>query len=269
MIASRYVSPAVRERRRIAAPLALAAGLAWGVLALGDTDSAALPICSAALLWSVPSPDAFAFFFSFVSPWSLAVGWAVMIVAMMLPTTCDQLVHVRQSTLRCLRPYCLALFLGGYIGAWILAGAVLLAAAVTVRIGSPKTVGPLAAALIVALAWQASPWKQSALNRSRRHPSLAAFAPAAYWSTLAFGVRHGLWCVASCWALMAAALLVPDSQVAVMALIAAYIWAERSEPVRPPQWRMRLPTRTFRSMAWVASRRTTWAGSRGKRSSCE
>lgn len=237
------------------APFALAAGSAWVALALGDTGLGAPTICSAARLWSVPSPDAFGFFFAFVSPWSLAAGWVVMVVAMMLPTACDHLVQVHERTLRRLRPGCLTLFLGGYVGAWILGGVILLAAAVTLRIASPSPAAPLVLASVVAFFWQVSPWKQFALNQCHGRPSLAAFAPAAYRSAFAYGVRHGLWCLASCWALMVAALLAPAYHVAVMACVAAYIWAERLEPARPPLWRVRLPARTLRMVAWVALRR--------------
>lgn len=254
MSAGRSVSPAARERRRIGAPLAIAAALAWLLLALGSGGIAAPEICSAALLWSAPSPEAFAFFFAFVSPWSLLAGWVVMVVAMMLPTACDPLVHVRERTLRRLRPGCLALFLCGYVGVWTLAGVILLAASVTVRMASPGPVAPLAVAGAVALAWQVSPWKQVALNQCHRRPGLAAFAPAAYWSALAFGLRLGFWCLASCWALMAAALMVPAYHVAVMAFLAACIWAERLEPARPPQWRASLPLRALRMMDRLATR---------------
>lgn len=248
------VSPAVRERRRVSTPLALAAGLAWAMLAVGGSGVATPAICSAALLWSVPSPSAFAFAFAFVSPWSLTVGWVVMVVAMMLPTVGDPLVHVRERTLARLRPVCIAVFLGGYVGVWTVAGVVLLAAAIMARLAAPIPEAPLIVASLVAVVWQVSPWRQVALNRCHRRPSLPAFAPAAYRSALHLGVTHGFWCVASCWALMATALLAPAYHVQVMAFVAGCIWAERLEPARPPRWRASLPSRALRMIARLATR---------------
>lgn len=251
---STRLTPAGRERRRVLAPLALAAGLAWALLALGAAGIAVPAICSAARLWSVPSPDAFGFALAFASPASLAAGWALMVAAMMLPTVHDPLVHLRARTLRRLRPPCLALFLAAWLGVWTLAGAAFLAAALALRLASPDA-APFLAAAAVALLWQASPWKQAALNRCHRRPALAAFGPAAYRSAFAAGLRHGLACLASCWALMAAALLAPVHPVPVMAAVAVLIWTERLDPARPPAWRLRLPGRTLRMLARVVGRR--------------
>lgn len=251
---SRRESPATRERRRVTTPLALAAGLGWAALALGGAGVAAPQFCSAALLWSVPSPEAFGAFLVAVPPSRLAAGWGLMIVAMMLPTLGDALVHLRARSLRRLRAPGAALFLAGYAAVWALGGAVLLALAVALRIAAPAPALPLVLALAVALVWQVSPAKQVALNRCHRRPSLAAFGAAACRDALGFGLRQGFWCLASCWALMAVALLVPGHHLAAMALVAACIWAERLEPARPPRWRIGLPVRSLRMLARIAPR---------------
>lgn len=256
----RPVAPG-RERLRVFAALALAAALAWIVLALGSGSGAMPTICSGTLLWSVPSPDTYAFVFAFVSPLNLAVGWAVMVVAMMLPTVYDALIHVRERSFRSERPWALTLFIGSYFTVWMLAGVVFLGVALTIRIASPTAVWPLILSLAVALIWQISPWKQMALNRCHRHPSLAAFAPAIYQDALLLGLQHGLWCVAGCWSLMLVALLVPAHHTAVMAVITLGIWAERLEPARAPRWQVRLPLKTIRLVAWFVSKRWSRQGS--------
>lgn len=253
MTGSLRISAGARARRRVLAPLTAAAGLAWLVLALGTAGVPTLALCSAAVL-SLPSPDALGLLLTFVSPWSLALGWALMVVAMMAPTAFDPLFHLRERSLRSLRPPCLALFLGGYLGVWLLAGPVFLGAAIAIRLAVPHPLALLAAASIVAAIWQVSPPKQTALNRCHRRPTLAAFAPAAYRSALTAGVQQGLWCLASCWPLMAAAVLAPAGHLAAMALVAAFVWAERLEPAGPARWRVRLPARTLRMAARAASR---------------
>lgn len=236
------------------------------MVALGGSGIPMPLICSPALSWSIASPEALAFVLTFVSLWSLAAGWLAMIVAMMLPNTVDALVHVRNRTLRRLRPACLALFLVGYVGVWMLAGAAFLGAAVTLRIASPGTVLPLAGATVVAAVWQISPWKQVALNRCHRRPSLAAFAPAACRDALAFGGSQGLWCLSSCWALMAMSLAAPASHSAVMALVAGLVWTERLEPATRPRWTVRLPGRTLRMISRIARTAIRGRSSSGTRS---
>jgi predicted metal-binding membrane protein len=248
------VTEPARERLRVLAPLALAAGLAWIVLALGSGSVAIPAMCSAVLLWSVPSPDAYVSVFAFVSPLKLAVGWAVMVVAMMLITVHDPLIHLRQRSFRRVRPWCTLLFVGGYVAVWTLAGVIFVGVALTVQMALPSAQGPLILSSVVALIWQMSPWKQLALNKCHRRPILAAFAPAAYRNALSLGLQHGLWCISSCWALMLAALLAPAHHVAIMAIVALYIWAERLDSPRDTRWQMRVPLKAMRLIAFLIAK---------------
>ncbi|ANK88275.1 hypothetical protein AMC83_PD00028 (plasmid) [Rhizobium phaseoli] len=245
----RSTSPAVREWRRGFAPLALAAGSAWIPLAVGG-DSTSMPtICSAAFVWSTPSPKTYAFFFSYVSPLQLIVSWAMMVMAMMLPTLSVPLRHVRERSFWRVRPWAELLFVVSYLGTWMVAGIALLGVAITLRLASTSSALPLVACLIIAFIWQISPWKQVALNRCHRRPSLAAFPPAAYENVLAWGMTHGLWCIASCWGLMLLPLLAPSHHLPLMAIVAVYIWAERLEPACAPRWQFRVPSRAIRLIA--------------------
>ena len=244
-----------RERLRVFAPLALAAGLAWILLTLGSGSVAVPTICSGALLWSVPTPDTYLFVFALIAPPQLAVGWAVMLAAMMLPTLYDPLIHLRERSFRRVRRWSSLLFIGGYVTVWMLAGVVFLGVALTIRIAAPSAYWPLILSSVAALIWQISPWKQTALNRCHRRPSLAAFAPAAYRNALSLGLRHGLWCIASCWGLMLVALLAPAHHTAIMAMATLAIWAERLEQARAPQWQVRLPFKAMRLAARLVSKR--------------
>lgn len=248
-------SELARERHRVFALLALTAGLAWIVLALGSGSIAIPAICSAALIWSVPSPATYAIVFMFVSPLKLAVGWAVMVVAMMLPMICDPLIHVRERSFRRLRPWSSLLFIGGYLAVWMLTGIVFLSIALTIRLALISEFWPLILSLMVALIWQISPWKQVALNKCHRRASLAAFAPAAFRNAVSLGSQLGLWCIASCWGWMLVALLAPAHHTAIMALVALGIWAERFEQPRIPRWQIRLPSKAIRLSAWLVSKK--------------
>jgi predicted metal-binding membrane protein len=249
-----FATEPAHERLRVFAALALAAGLAWLVLALGS-DTGALPtICSATLLWSVPSPDTYAYVFAFVSPLNLVIGWAVMVVAMMLPTLYDPLAHVRERSFRRARAWSLTLFSGGYFAVWMLAGVVFLGAALTIRIASPEAGWPLILSAAVASIWQISPWKQVALNRCHRRPGLAAFAPAVFRNAFTLGLQHGFWCLAGCWALMLVPLFAPAHHTAIMAILALGIWAERLEQARAPRWQIRVPLKAMRLASWLLGR---------------
>ncbi|MBY5456873.1 DUF2182 domain-containing protein [Rhizobium leguminosarum] len=256
----RCTSLVLREWRRRFAPLALAAGVAWVLLALGS-DSMSMPaICSAALVWSAPSADTYAFFFSYVSPLQLAISWAFMVIAMMLPALSGPLRHVRERSFWRVRSWAELLFAASYFGVWMLAGIPLLGVAITLRLALSSSALPLAACLIIAFIWQISPWKQVALNRCHRRPSLAAFPPAAYGNVLAWGMTYSVWCISSCWGLMLLPLLAPSHHLPFMAIVALYIWTERLEPACAPRWQFRVPSRTIRLIARIAA---TWRQSPG------
>ena len=118
---------------------------------------------------------------------------------------------------------------------------------------------PALAAAVLALAWQASPAKQRCLNRCHAHPPLAAFGWRAARDALALGLRHGGWCVGSCWALMLLVLLLPQGHVAGMAAAAVLMFSERLDPPRPPAWRLRglTPVSLWLRREWAWRRQGT------------
>ena len=250
----RIIPHQARERLRVAAPLALTAGLAWVLLALASGSLAVPVLCSSALLWSVPTPATYGSFFAYVSPLDLVLSWAVMVCAMMLPTLADTIGHVRARSFPHTRLQLEALVIGGYFSVWMLSGALFLTLALTLRLAAPAGSGLFALSGALALLWQISPWKQRVLNRCHRRPILAAFAPAAHRDAFRLGVTNGASCLASCWALMLAALLAPTQHFAVMALVAVFIWAERIDPPRPPTWQIRAPLRAIRLASLLLTR---------------
>lgn len=176
------------------------------------------------------------------APTALAVAmtaWAVMLVAMMGPTLVDPINYVRERSFTVRRKRSIALFLVGYWSTWMAAGFVFTLALLGVTAWAPGRELVTLGVVGVACVWQCSPAKQRCLNRGHDHPDLVAFGAAADRSVLRFGVGHGAWCVASCWALM----LIPASlgtwHVAAMVVVTVLMLGERLEGPRRPSWRVR------------------------------
>lgn len=172
-------------------------------------------------------------------PMSLAAGWGLMLVAMMSPALILPIAHVRLRSFKRRRARATALFVAGYAAVWMAAGSVLLAGILAARGLAPDSYLPAAGVTLLAIVWQVSPVKQRCLNRCHAHTELAAFGVAADLGALRFGVSHGVWCAASCWALMLAPMLLPRGHVAAMAIVAVLTFSERLEHPRPPRWRWR------------------------------
>lgn len=215
------MTPAARERFEVRVPLALTSAVAWLVVLLGQSCTALSVLCSAGMSWS---------------PASLALGWAVMLLAMMTPLLTGPVRYLWDRSFAERRARAILLFLLGYGFLWMVAGSLLAVAALARRSASGSSL-PLVAAALVALVWQISPAKQFSLNRCHRQGELAAFGWAADRDALSFGLTHGFWCVGSCWALMLLPLLVPRGHVAAMAAVTVWVFAERLDRVMPPAWR--------------------------------
>src|SRR5215475_5772057 len=106
---------------------------------------------------------------------SLATGWAVMLVAMMAPTLVAPINHIRISSFARQRPRAIALFTAAYGGVWMAVGGVMLAAELVVTDMFRRSFLPAILLGMVALVWQASPFKQRCLNRCHNHRPLSAF----------------------------------------------------------------------------------------------
>ena len=224
--------------------------VAWVVLAagLGSGREALQALCSTtALPWLRPN-------------WALssAVGWLVMLGAMMLPLTLPTLAHVWRTSLARRRRRAVALCLCAYLAIWLLAGLAIESLAMLVSSAwSPRWVALWMVVVAGVLIWQCSPLKQHCLNRCHSHRPLSAFGLRADVDVAMLGLSHGAWCVGSCWALMAATALLPHAHTAGMVLVALLMYGERLDPPAPPAWKLRgLPT------AWGLLRRE-WHTYRG------
>ena len=217
-----------------------ALGLAACVAQMGT--SAAAPFCgdaAARLRFALDPVEALDNMTRLNPPGRLAGAWAAMVLAMMPLLLAPPVMHVSRSSLRRRRPRAVAEFALGYGAAWMVAGPPLIAGALLLTLAAGPA-APLAAAG-VALAWSASPWHRAAANRAHRLSAIPPFGPAATRGCFGYGLRHGGWCVATCWAWMAAPLAAGHQHLPAMAVAAAAMLAERLTPPGRPRWRAPTP----------------------------
>ena len=166
--------------------------------------------------------------------------WAVMMVAMMLPSAAPMiLLHARidraGSPARRLG-HSLAFALA-YLFVWTaFAAAAALLQALLVGLGLVSAIGlalgdrAIAAALLAGAAlYQLSPVKAACLGRCRSPIHFVL----RYWSPSR--IVHGAFCVGCCWALMLLLFVAGVMKLAWIALLAAIVLAEKTAP---PAWRI-------------------------------
>ena len=170
--------------------------------------------------------------------------WLAMILAMAPPLLLREIGRLWRTSLRRLRHLTIGSFLSGYVGVWLLAGAVLSSLFVWVSVDSSR----IAVVVAVIALWQCSPARQRCLNACHRAPALRLFGTTAQWDSLRYGIATGCYCAASCGPVMLLVLLATDYHLVVMGLVAVMITFERYLPARRPAWR--LPMLRGRSIDW-------------------
>lgn len=219
------MTDAARERLQVRLPLFAASGVAWLLLAAqphamhGSTVSARI------------------------------AASALMFAAMMLPLIGPPLRHVRDRSFARRRLRALVLFTGGYSLLWIAAGVALLLASRSIDAAAADSPFLLPAVFLAAAVWQFSPAKQRCLNRCHAHSTLSAFGATADLDVLLFGLRHGLWCIGACFALMLLPMLLSRGHLVAMAVVTLWLAGERLEKPMSPGWRLRGPDKTLRIIA--------------------
>jgi len=221
---------------------------AWALLIFAGHAFSLPGVCSAQAWSTLPLSASVELALLFSSPGQLALGWALMVVAMMLPLAIAPLWYVRERSFAARRGQSMLLFVAGFIAAWMLAGVVLQTVALLARqSAAPQPLACLGVA--VALLWQISPAKQWCLNRCHQRPPLVAFGLAADLDAFGFGVRNGAACLGACWALMLPMLLIEEGQLPAMIAVTAFSIAESLENPAKPGWRWRGGGKALRILA--------------------
>jgi predicted metal-binding membrane protein len=163
--------------------------------------------------------------------------WLVMMAAMMLPSVAPVAVLwtrlIGGGPAGPARAARMGTFLGGYLLAWAACG--MAAFAALAGAGRLLTASPVAARwlgvaiFIVAGVYQLTPWKGWCLRRCRSPVGALVFYLGFKGRSrdLRVGVHHGTACAGCCWGLMIVLVAVGVMNVAVMAVLAVVIFAEK------------------------------------------
>ena len=227
---SRKPLPA-RERRLVLAELFVVSSLAWLYLIKMPMTPADFGGLAAGLAQPLPRPIVdFAMNF---------MMWAVMMVAMMLPTAGPMiLMYARIAGSRsAASALWVHMFAVGYLAVWTTFSAVAtIAQALLLRasiIGNALRFAPAVAGVVLVATgiYQLSPLKMSCLRRCQ--------SPLSFFMTrwrdgaagaFRMGLQHGAFCVGCCWLLMALLFVAGVMNLAWTAVITAFVLVEKLLP---------------------------------------
>jgi predicted metal-binding membrane protein len=165
----------------------------------------------------------------------LMIGWSVMAIAMVPPLAMGLLRHVSVRSFQPRRHRAIAEFLGAAMVCWLLAGLAALPLVLSIPMSPAGQSMATAGAFGLAALWQLTPMKRSALRRCHRTFPLAPHGWQADRDCLRYGFTHGAYCVASCWAMMLAAMLSVHASLAM--LFVQVIAIEERREREPPRAR--------------------------------
>jgi predicted metal-binding membrane protein len=159
---------------------------------------------------------------------SFLVSWQLMVVATMLPASLPSILGVAAATERRLRPAPgAAAFLAGFVSLWAAVGLLaFLAGQAVAGIGGASTwleARPWlvqASVIAIAGAYQFTGIKRRSLAACRHPERLVGRGPAAAGAVYGVGLRHGLACFGSAWALMAVMVVAGFGDLWWMAVLA-------------------------------------------------
>jgi len=169
---------------------------------------------------------------------AVLTGWALMVVAMMLPPALPFLRMLQHLVARHRTRYLLvASGAGAFLAVWMAVGVLLVAGEVlfSAAAGEAWQPGPqllVGGVLVLAGAFQISPLKRRCLTACRSPRSFAV----AHWhgerrpavEAATIGAAYGASCVGCCWALMGVCLAGGTAHLATMVPLAVVMAAERT-----------------------------------------
>jgi predicted metal-binding membrane protein len=212
-----------RERYLILGVLLVLAALAWGLL-----------------IWQAPMMNNQTMGMS--AALFIAI-WAVMMVAMMFPAAAPMILMfgaVYAGKRRQEQPYVPTwIFVSAYLLVWVLSGVVayFLAPGVEKLAGQSMWLMENASRiagviLVIAGLYQLSPLKNVCLSKCRTPLQfLLTSWHDGYVGAFRMGIEHGAFCLGCCWLLFVILFPLGIMNIAVMALVAALIFAEKALPL--------------------------------------
>lgn len=237
--------PMMRDRLTVLASLLGVAAVAWIHLWRDAARMSSMSMAEAAVVqvWS--------------AGWLLPVFvmWTIMMVAMMLPSAVPAILlygsMARKNRERGSVLPSVWLFTAGYLAAWTAFG--LVATLLQAALRGAALVSPMMASssnllngglLIVAGVYQWLPAKHACLDKCRDPLQSFLFRWRSGASgTFRMGLEHGAFCTGCCWALMLLLFTAGVMNLLWVALIAAYVLAEKLLPA--PRWAGRIAGAVF------------------------
>lgn len=224
---------AVADRHHVILLLGMLVLLAWTILWLGGQSPYGRYVTHAAFR-DVDINSGFVAL-------AVIVGWLLMIIAMMLPTSLPLVAMFDRMTAEQENHASLvALLVAGYLGIWMLFGVVgysgdrflhSVLGQYTWLHTNAWIIG--AGILVIAGLYQFTPLKSYCLKKCR---SPLGFLMA-HWQgggdgthALKLGVRHGLFCIGCCWSLMLLMFVVGMGNLGWMFILGAFMAAEKNLP---------------------------------------
>lgn len=207
---SALASARKRDRLIVGGGLALGAVASWIYLFIEARRMEMSGVCAAAM--KMDGPDLAAW--PMVSMLPLFVMWAVMMVAMMLPSAAPMILTfsaVSRNRRERDRPYVpVAVFASGYLVVWCLFSAFAALAQWALHRGALLSSAMVstslffsACALIAAGIFQLTPLKQACLRHCRTPLEFIMTRwREGWWGAFGMGLQHGAFCTGCCWVLM-------------------------------------------------------------------
>lgn len=171
----------------------------------------------------------------------IVVGWVVMIIAMMLPTSLPLLEMFHRMTRQrkdCAQLVCLVM--AGYLLVWTLFGVVTVLGDSVLHTAMERSAWLAAHAWLIGVGifavagvYQFTPLKYYCLDKCRSPLSFLMThwqGGHAHWQAVRLGVRHGLFCLGCCWALMLLMFAVGMGNLGWMLLLGAVMAIEKNLP---------------------------------------
>lgn len=166
-------------------------------------------------------------------------GWAIMMLAMMFPLLHNAIRHIWRRSLPRIRLLGSALFCTGYLAPWLLIG--YLCNSLLRFLQDLPSSQTICGMVLLVVFWQASPWKQWALNYCHYTQRLALSGGAYVYDCMLFGIKKGAWCIASCWHLMLFPMLFNSFILMFAAMFVVCIWMFVEQHMTPRVSKWRLP----------------------------
>lgn len=224
--------PKVQDNRIVAILIGIMVVLAWWALWVGEQSAWGHQALHGNAMFA-GSPLTFAALF--------VVGWTVMTIAMMLPTSSPLILIFRRMTRS--RPHSgwlIAILVTGYLLVWIFFGSLIYVLNRGAHIVAwnvvwlrNRPVALQAGILLGAGLYQFSALKYACLDKCRSPFAFVAsrwrgkrVARESFW----IGAEHGVYCVGCCWSLMLVMLAISTASFAWMLALGAIMAAEKNLP---------------------------------------